>query len=214
MHNLLYCLQYIAHGAYSLQWCYCTTYVLQAYYSTVQHIAMLQIKNTIHCNTFIQQCNILQYFRSAIQYIAILQIKNTIYCNTSERQYNILLRSPGGGNHLHCPSTRFMRLTSLYRRSTGTLKHVLVQGGWAVLMKACRFGQTDGHAQGVCLFQGSLIPWKWVSLCMLWDQWHHVFNRFRWGQGLPKRTPTKEVWWKRKNFWPFASVDGVHCALR
>ncbi len=67
---------------------YCTTYILlrRAYFntSTVQYISILQIENTIHCNTLIQKYNILQYssLRSAIQYIAIPQI--------SDQQYNIL----------------------------------------------------------------------------------------------------------------------------
>ena len=38
----------------------------------IEYIAILQIDNTIYCNTLIQQYNILQYFRWTIQYIAIL----------------------------------------------------------------------------------------------------------------------------------------------
>ena len=58
---------------------------------TIQYIAILQMDNTIYCNTLIQQYNILQYFRRTIQYIAILKTANTIYCNTFKQQYIVLL---------------------------------------------------------------------------------------------------------------------------
>ena len=51
---------------------------------------------------------------------------------------------------------------NLNRHSTLTFHCVSAPGGSAVSIKACLFGQTDGHVQGGCLFHISRTQWTTI----------------------------------------------------